>query len=479
MPTINYYGQDATASSGPQYLRAEFDVSPPAHIQIPTWAKRLRLGLIGGGGGSGSGARGLATANGQGGSTGSGGGRTIGEYNLPDLMAYFGLAANDFYYLPQLGPAGTSGASVSTDNTDGNAGTTGGTSYFRLRNNANTISKVIAQACGGSNGQGGRRAAGTTLGGSLLGGPCTFPGAAGVPGTNALGVTGLGANESCGSGGSGAGFFGTQALGFGDIGAVPTAGTFAQAANSYTISGTGNLTGNPDSLAFAWTTPPSGDFDWICQPSFTAAGIGASVGIMVRDGLATNAAFFGVQLSGGTASAINRSTTGAAASSFGSSPVQAGLFLRLSRVGTSYTASYGTAITGPWTTLFGNSIAMTSPRLGFFIASVLTNTVASATIANLSLTANGGAASATGLGSFGLITGSVLPGANAPTVLPPGVPGLGGGGGQFRPGAAGLPGGNGYRGGAGGGGAASQNGFLSGAGGIPGNGYAFVELFSY
>lgn len=479
MPTINYYGQSATANSGPQYSRAEFDVSPALPIQIPTWAKRLRLVLIGGGGGAGSGARGSATANGQGGSTGSGGGRTIGEYNLPDLMAYFGLAANDFYYLPQLGPAGTSGASVTTDNTDGIGGTTGGTSYFRLRNNANTISKVIAQACGGSSGQGGRRAAGTTLGGSLLGGPCTFPGAAGVAGSNALGVTGLGANESCGSGGSGAGFFGTQSLGFSNIGTVPTAGTFAQAANSYTISGTGNLSGNPDSLAFAWTTPPTGDFEWICQPTFTAAGIGASVGIMVRDGLSTNAAFFGVQLSGSIASGFSRSVAGGNFISGGSSPTQNGLFLRLSRVGNSYSAYWGTAITGPWTVLFSNTIEMASPRLGFFIASVLTNTVASATIANLSCTANGGAASATGLGSFGLITGSVLPGNNAPTILPPGVPGLGGGGGQFRPGAAGLPGGNGYRGGAGGGGAASQNGFLSGAGGIPGSGYAFVELFSY
>lgn len=479
MPTINYYGQGSASSSGPQYSRAEFDVSPAAHIQIPTWAQRMRLVLIGGGGGSGSGARGLATANGNGGSTGSGGGRTIGEYNLPDLRAYFGLAANDFYYLPQLGSAGISGAAVTTDNRDGNPGTTGGTSYLRLRNNANTISKVIAQACGGSNGQGGRRGAGTTLGGSLLGGPCTFPGAAGVPGTNTLGVTGLGANESCGSGGSGAGFFGTQPLTFNNIGTVPTAGTFAQTANSYTISGTGNHRGNPDSLAFAWTTLPAGDFAWICQPSFTAGGIGATVGIMVRDGLATNAAFFAVQLSGGVATAINRPTTGGLDSSAGASPVTAGLFLRLSRVGTTFSASYGTSITGPWTTLFGASIAMTSPRIGFFIASVLTNTVASATIANLSLTATGGAASATGLGGFGLITGSVLPGENAPTFLPPGVPGLGGGGGQFRPGAAGLPGGNGYRGGAAGGGAAAQNGFLSGAGGIPGNGYACVELFSY
>jgi hypothetical protein len=479
MGTINYYGQSATSSS-PQILRTEFNVTPAAPVQIPTWAQRLRLVLIGAGGGGGSGARGVATANCQGGSSGSAGGRTIGEYNLPELMASYGLSANDFYYLPDLAVPGISGASVLTDNTDGNNGTSGPTSYFRLRNSANTINRIIAQACGGTFGQGGRRAAGTTLGGSLIGGPCTFPGAAGVSGTNNLGVTGQGMNEGCGSGGSGAGSFGSFPLAFTNVGTPPIAGTLTQTANGYTIGGTGNYTNNPDSFAFAWTQLQEPDVVWICQPTFTAAGIGAAVGIMIRDGNAgTNSPFFAVELSGGIASGRSRSTTGGNAVSGGSSGLQSNMFLRLTKTANVFTASWGLSIIGPWTPLFSDTIAMVSPRAGFFIASNITNTLATATIANLSISTLGGAASASGLGGFGLMSGSVLPGANAPTFLPAGIPGLGGGGGHYRPGGAGIPGGNGVRGGSGSGGGPSNNGFASGAGGIPGAGYAFVELFSY
>lgn len=479
MPTINYYGQGAAASSGPQYLKAEYNASLALPIQIPTWAKRLRLVLIGAGGGSGSGARGALTANAQGGSSGSAGGRTIGEYSLVDLAAYFGLTAADLYYLPQIGLAGTSGAAVTTDNANGNNGSSGGTSYFRLRNNAGTISKIIAQACGGAPGQGGQRAAGTTLGGSVIGGPCTFPGAQGVAGANNNGVPGNGTNESPGSGGSGAGFFGIQPLTSGAIGTPSVAGSFTATATTYTISGTGSYANSPDSFHYASTSPPIINCDWIGQPVFSSAGVGAAVGIMVRDGLANNAPFFAVELSGGIVSGRSRSTVGGVSISLGASSLGSGFYLRLVKTGNVFSAQYATAITGPWTALGSTTIVMNAPRVGIFIASNITNTLATATFTNLNLSSTGGAASASGLGGFGLITGSTLPGANATTTLPPGVPGLGGGGGSYSPFTPGASGGSGFRGGSGGGGSASSNGFISGAGGISGNGYACVELFSY
>jgi hypothetical protein len=87
---------------------------------------------------------------------------------------------------------------------------------------------------------------------------------------------------------------------------------------------------------------------------------------------------------------------------------------------------------------------------------------------------NGGFGGAPSGDIYGLLVAQAAPGQNAPTNLPPGMPGGGGGGANAPITGIGQNGGNGFRGGGGGGGSGGINGSPSGKGGNGGNGYAYL-----
>lgn len=184
----------------------------------------------GAGGGGGSGGRGAAGGIRTGGGGGGGGG-----YNRQVIVS----SAVGTTETITIGTGGTGGAAVSADNTNGNDGTAGTNSTLGslltfyaggLGTGGDDVTTTVAGAGGGGGGTTGIGANASTSSGGTGGtpGPVGFGGADGADGTNAAGLTG----GSAGYGGGGG-------AGASDDGSITSASAIAGGSSSHGGAGGG------------------------------------------------------------------------------------------------------------------------------------------------------------------------------------------------------------------------------------------------
>jgi len=146
-----------------------------------------------------------------------------------------------------------------------------------------------------------------------------------------------------------------------DIGAVGLAGSFSQSSGTYTIAGSGSdIWTTGDQFHYAWQNV-SGDVDVVARvASEQQTSSFAKAGVMIRESLATNSIEASVLLTPTNGVALEvRPTTGAATinvSGWVKGPV-APQYVKLSRVGSTFTASYS-ADGATWTSLASTNVTM-------------------------------------------------------------------------------------------------------------------------
>lgn len=190
----------------------------------------------GGGGGGGSGRRGAAASIRGGGGGGAGGGFSIAQFKASELPATVPLI---------VGVGGTGGPAVAIDTTDGTAGNPGGDSSF-----GNPGADLLMSAIGGGGGGGGVLNNGGTAGVSGQGAFWGGPGGAGgiAAGSPALATASTGA-YTCGGGGGGA-VTGANVNSLGGNGDVPSTQWSRTPASGGAVAG---AAGSPGTMALGTT----------------------------------------------------------------------------------------------------------------------------------------------------------------------------------------------------------------------------------
>jgi len=145
----------------------------------------------------------------------------------------------------------------------------------------------------------------------------------------------------------------------GRIGTTNLAGSVTYSSGTYTVSGSGVLSGTADTAQFIYQTL-SGDGEIIARiPTVGATGTNARVGVMIRDTLATGSRQVTMSVNGSSAyRLVVRSTTGGTASTTNSNSGTApNIWVRLVRTGnniSSYRSTNGTT----WTLVATSTVTM-------------------------------------------------------------------------------------------------------------------------
>jgi regulation of enolase protein 1 (concanavalin A-like superfamily) len=148
-----------------------------------------------------------------------------------------------------------------------------------------------------------------------------------------------------------------------DIGAVGLAGSFSQSSGTYTIAGSGtDIWSTADQFHYAWQNV-SGDVDIIARVAGEdQTSSYAKAGVMIRASLATNSVNACVMLTPTNGVSMQvRSATGASSINVAgwvrsATPPQ---FVKLSRVGSTFTASYS-ADGSSWTQIASTNVTMSA-----------------------------------------------------------------------------------------------------------------------
>jgi hypothetical protein len=174
-----------------------------------------------------------------------------------------------------------------------------------------------------------------------------------------------------------------------DIGTGMLAGSTSHNAGSFTVAGSGAISGTSDRLHFAYQTL-TGDGEIIARiTNLQNTGSSSRVGVMIRDTLAPNSkqAFMGMT-SSGAYRWVRRTTTGGSTSSTNSSTgTVPNTWVRLVRSGTTITAYKSTNGTS-WTTVgsLTNTTFGSTCYIGLAVGSGSTTTLNTSQFGNVSVT---------------------------------------------------------------------------------------------
>ncbi len=173
-----------------------------------------------------------------------------------------------------------------------------------------------------------------------------------------------------------------------DVGSPSPAGSATYSSGQFSLAGSGNdIWGTSDQFRFVYQ-PVTGDVEIIARVgSLSAADPWSKVGVMVRNTLSAGSAHAYSMLSGANGVQFQRRLSSGASSSTTAGPlVSAPRWVRLRRVGSTFTASTGTD-GGSWQTVGSATIAMNATvYVGLAITSHNPGTLARATLTNVSVT---------------------------------------------------------------------------------------------
>ena len=174
----------------------------------------------------------------------------------------------------------------------------------------------------------------------------------------------------------------------GDIGTGMLAGSVTHNAGTFTQAGSGTFGATSDKLRFTYQTL-TGDGEIIAKIStLQNTGTASSVGVMIRDTLASNSAQIFMGMSGtNTYRWVRRASTGGSnATTNSSTGTVPNTWVRLVRSGTTITAYKGTNGT-TWTTVGSTTVTMaTNCYIGLAVTSGATTTLNTSQFSNLSVT---------------------------------------------------------------------------------------------
>jgi autotransporter-associated beta strand protein len=172
------------------------------------------------------------------------------------------------------------------------------------------------------------------------------------------------------------------------LGTANLTGSVSHNAGTFTLSGSGIMSGTADTAQFVYQTL-SGDGEIIARiPTVGATGANARVGVMIRDTLATGSRHVTMSVNGSSAyRLVVRSTTGGTTTTTNSSTGTApNLWVRLVRTGntiTSYRSTNGTA----WTLVATSTVTMaTNCYIGLVDCSGSNTTLNTSSFSTLSVT---------------------------------------------------------------------------------------------
>ena len=173
-----------------------------------------------------------------------------------------------------------------------------------------------------------------------------------------------------------------------DIGSVSAAGSASYSSGTFTIAGSGgDIWGTADAFHFVYQTA-SGD----CTIQARVTGVQntdpwAKAGVMIRESLNANSTHGSCFVTPGAGVSFQcRTSTGASSSSMTVSGLSAPYWVRVQRVGSTFTASRS-ADGSSWTTIGSTNITMGSTiYIGLPVTSHLSGTLCTATIDNVTAT---------------------------------------------------------------------------------------------
>lgn len=172
-----------------------------------------------------------------------------------------------------------------------------------------------------------------------------------------------------------------------DIGSPSPAGSATYSNSQFSIAGSGNdIWNSSDQFRFVYQQV-TGDVEIIARVgSFTAVDPWSKVGVMVRNDLTAGSMHAYSMLSGANGLAFQRRTqTGGSSATTAGALVSAPRWVRLRRVGSTFTASEGTD-GGSWQTIGSATIAMNATvYVGLAITSHNPGSLATATLTNVSV----------------------------------------------------------------------------------------------
>ena len=241
--------------------------------------------------------------------------------------------------------------------------------------------------------------AGDTISYSKVSGPAWLTVAAdgslsGTPGTTNLGANSFIVRATDGDGANSQATLNIQVSSLplpwlaGKIGTVNLAGSSSFLSGSYTLSGSGVLTGNADGGYFVYQTL-SGDGEIIARiDQMQNTGTSSRVGVMIRNTLASNAQYTAMTATGTGAYRWSRRTAAGAKSTVSNhgNGTLPNVWVRVTRVGntfTSFTSANGTT----WTSVGSVTMTLnTNCFVGLYVASGSNTTLNTSRFVNVSVT---------------------------------------------------------------------------------------------
>jgi hypothetical protein len=174
----------------------------------------------------------------------------------------------------------------------------------------------------------------------------------------------------------------------GDVGTGMLAGSASHSSGAFTLAGSGALGGTTDKLQFTYQTL-TGDGEIIARVSaLENTGNSSSVGVIIRDTMATNSkqAFVGLSNSGNYRWVRRTATGGSNTTNNMGTGIAPNTWVRLTRVGNTFTA-YKSSNGSSWTTVGITTLSMaTNCYIGLAVSSGSDTTLNTSQFSNVSVT---------------------------------------------------------------------------------------------